>query len=125
MAALRPIIERNKGFQMSKPLGLVSLLLMSSAMVAPVAALGQTVPTTPDASTPPAEALPVEEAPQEATDVSIPGGGEIVVTGRRNANISRVAPEVVAVLSSADIARTGEGNIAGALGRVTDRKSVV
>ncbi len=120
---------------MTKPLGLVSLLLVSSALVAPSMLLAQgTTATSPAASPPvapstgetpptaPAEgavAGPVEEAP----DVSIPGGGdigeEIVVTGRRNTNISRAAAEVVSVLSSADIARTGEGNIAGALGRVT------
>ncbi len=114
---------------MSKPLGLISLLLISSALVAPSVVSAQTVPAepavppeTPAAETQPADA-PADALVEQAPDVSIPGGGnlgqEIVVTGRRNANISRAAPEVVAVLSTADIARTGEGNIAGALGRVT------
>jgi TonB-dependent receptor len=122
MAAPRPFVEFFKGFKMSKPLGLVSLLLMSSGLVTPTVAFAQSTPAAPE--TPPTTATPPADAPaEEATDISIPGGGdlagEIVVTGRRSSNISRVAPEVVAVLSSADIARTGEGNIAGALGRVT------
>ncbi len=44
---------------------------------------------------------------------------EIVITGRNIPNVIRSTPEVVSVLSSADIARTGEGDIAGALQRVT------
>jgi len=51
--------------------------------------------------------------------VSVPGGDEIVVTARRTANIAKSVPQVVSILSSADIARTGEGDIAGALSRVT------
>ena len=39
--------------------------------------------------------------------------------GTRARNIVRQAPQVVSVLSSEDIARTGEGDIAGALQRVT------
>jgi TonB-dependent receptor len=109
---------------MSKPSRLVSLLLMSSTLGAPAIAFAQATPAPADPSAPPVAAPPAtaEEPPaavEETTDVSIPGGGDIVVTGRRNSNISKVAPEVVAVLSSADIARTGEGNVAGALGRVT------
>ena len=117
---------------MSKPLGLVSLLLVSSSLVAPSTLYAQgspagqdnsgapAPPSSPPAATPPGQTeTPAEEAP----DISIPGGGdlgeEIVVTGRRTVNIPRSAPEVVSVLSSADIARTGEGNIAGALGRIT------
>jgi outer membrane receptor protein involved in Fe transport len=42
-----------------------------------------------------------------------------VVTGARDRNIAKAADQVVSVLSTAEIARTGEGNIAGALGRVT------
>jgi hypothetical protein len=52
-------------------------------------------------------------------EVSAPGAdapADIVVRGRRN--IVRATPEVVSVLSSEDIARTGEGDIAGALQRV-------
>ncbi len=55
-------------------------------------------------------------------DVSAPGGADIediVVVGRNIPNVVRATPEVVSVLSTADIARTGEGDIAGALSRVT------
>ncbi len=90
-----------------------SLLLISSAMVAP-SAFAQSAPAEePDATA---------DAPEEDDfDVSIPGGGtrEIVVTGRNTPNVVRVTPEVVSLLSSADIARTGEGDIAGSLQRVT------
>lgn len=103
---------------MTKSLGLASLLLLSSALVAPAIARAQTAPTTPDPQDAPAtDAASAQDAEQEAApDVSIPG--EIVVTGRR-ANLTRDIPQVVSVLSSADIQRTGEGDIAGALGRVT------
>ena len=101
---------------------LSALLLLSTGLVAP-AALAQTasVPpfgadgatgASPQASTPSSQETPV--------DVSIPGAsGDIVVTGRYVPDPVRRTPEVVSVLSSADIARTGEGDIAGALSRVT------
>ncbi len=70
-----------------------------------------------------APAVPEEGQPalhQEDVEVSIPGGGkEIVVTGRIDRNVAKSSDQVVSVLSSAEIARTGEGNIAGALSRVT------
>jgi TonB-dependent receptor len=98
-----------------------SLLLISSAMVAP-AALAQSAAEPATAEPTSADDVPAEDAvPEDETDVSIPGGGdaEIVVTGRNTPNIVRATPEVVSVLSSADIARTGEGEIAGSLQRVT------
>jgi TonB-dependent receptor len=114
---------------MAKPSRLISLLLVSSALAMPSMAFAQAAPdpgiTPPVPETPaPADAPPTPEepAPTETTDVSIPGAQQtrdIVVTGTRNRNILRNSPQVVSVLSSADIARTGEGNIAGALGRVT------
>jgi TonB-dependent receptor len=112
---------------MLKPLGRLSLLLVTSALVTPSFALAQAVEETQtenaaqDAAVEEAAADPAAEgeAPQEENvDVSIPGG-EIVVQGRRTQNVEKSAPQVVSVLSSADIARTGEGDIAGALGRVT------
>ncbi|QUL38058.1 TonB-dependent receptor domain-containing protein [Erythrobacter sp. JK5] len=57
-----------------------------------------------------------EEA--EEPEISVPGGG-IIVTGRRDRNPERSSTQVLNVLSEADIARTGESDIAGALGRVT------
>ncbi len=56
---------------------------------------------------------------QQAVEVSVPGGGEIIVTGHATRNVEQASNQVVSVLSSAEIARTGEGDIAGALGRVT------
>ncbi len=123
---------------MATPLKFAGLLLLSSALTAPGAALAQgAAPAGADVPAPSADtqavagdgadqaavdaasaAAGVEQAEEEAPDVSVPGG-EIVVVGRRNSNIQRTATAVVSVLSAADIARTGEGNIAGALGRVT------
>src|SRR3546814_9496881 len=98
-----------------------SFLLLSSALVSP-AALAQTAEPDPaPAETPPADPADDGAAGEEEVDVSIPGGAdaEIVVTGRFTPNVVRATPEVVSVLSSADIARTGEGDISGALQRVT------
>ncbi len=107
---------------MLKPLGLVSLLLVSSNMVAAQAAYAQARPE-PEPVPTQAEPQPTAEEPVEEVEVSAPGAAidtnEIVVTGQRTPNITRSAPEVVSILSSADIARTGEGDIAGALSRVT------
>ena len=100
-----------------------SLLLLSTALVAPSALAQDATQPTPDAeaAAPSDEAVPEEALPEEEADVSIPGGGdaEIVVTGRNTPNVVRATPEVVSVLSSADIARTGEGEISGSLSRVT------
>lgn len=100
-----------------------TLLLFSTALIAPTAVFAQNAQEAPAQEAPPAaaDAVPeVTEQPQqeEAVEVSVPGG-EIVVTGQRDRNIQRAAPQVVSVLGTAEIARTGEGNIAGALGRVT------
>ncbi len=113
---------------------LVQVLLVSSALAAPGCAIAQSqadssaapaaTPTTGEqvaqpapatAGDPAAAATP--QAAQEAVDVSVPG--DIVVTGRRDRDIGRTSAQVVSVLGAAEIARTGEGNIAGALNRVT------
>jgi len=107
---------------MKKPIAFGSLLLLSTALIAP-AAVAQTADSTQ--SSPPAAATPAaaaDEPQEEAVDISAPGASndeEIVVTGRYIPEPVRATPEVVSVLSSADIARTGEGDIAGALQRVT------
>ncbi|ODU21887.1 MAG: TonB-dependent receptor [Sphingomonas sp. SCN 67-18] len=94
-----------------------SLLLLSSALIAP-SAIAQTSEQTepaPAATTPP----PAED---EQVEVSVPGAsfdGEIVVTGRYIPNIVRATPQVVSVLSNEEIERAGDGDIAGALQRVT------
>jgi len=103
---------------MSKPLNLARLLLISSALVAPMAMAQSETDTAP--STGPGTPSAREKADAEAgrVDVSIPGS-DIIVTGRRTSNVSQAAPQVVNVLSAADIKRTGEGDIAGSLQRVT------
>ena len=106
---------------MSYSLKRASLLLFTTALVAPNMALAQTAEPTPAETEQAASADPAAteaSQPEEETEVSVPGG-EIVVRGYLDRNIAKSSPQVVSVLSSADIARTGEGNIAGALGRVT------
>lgn len=110
---------------MSIPSRLASAVLITTALSTPTFAFAQAgeasaqppLDQAPLEQTAPVETPPAPE-PQEQVEVSGPGS-EIVVTGNRVRNIERSAPQVVSVLSSADIARTGEGNIAGALGRVT------
>ena len=108
---------------MLKPLGAISLLLLTSALVAPSLAFAQSAePSVPDSAELAPEGPASEPADQrveeEEVDVSF-GGEEIVVRGYLDRNISKNATQVVSVLSSADIERTGEGDIAGALSRVT------
>lgn len=92
---------------------LTSLLLLSTALTVPTLAYGQepTAPAPAATATPPA-------ASTEETDVSLPGVDEIVVMGQR-ANVVRATSQVVSVLSTQELARSGEGNIAGALTRLT------
>lgn len=63
-------------------------------------------------------------APDNLADMPIDGDGglggdDIVVIGRASPNAIRATPSVVSLLSATDLARTGEGDIAGALKRVT------
>jgi outer membrane receptor protein involved in Fe transport len=121
---------------MQKRLAFGTLLLLTSTLVSP-AALAQTAPA-PAATTPPPAAAPsaqsagdpvatpaAEQAgdPEQRVEVSAPGmdtsqGADIVVVGRNIPNVIRSTPQIVSVLSGADIARTGEGDIAGALAHV-------
>ncbi|MCE7797509.1 TonB-dependent receptor [Sphingobium sufflavum] len=104
-----------------------SMLLFSTALTAPAlaqdAAPVQSAPTGARSQAP--DTAGSASAPaEEQVEVSIPGGGgntgnDIVVTGRYIPNIIKQTSEVVSVLSASDIARTGEGDIAGALQRVT------
>ena len=118
---------------------LTALLLFTTALTLPAAAFAQDagvgtgaegVPADEDAAT---DALQAQEAqgidntPQEEEfeepDISVPGGS-IVVTGRRRQDVTRASSQVVSVLDSASIARSGEGDIAGALTRVTGLSTV-
>lgn len=94
---------------------LAGALLLTTGLCSPTLAFAQSEP----AASAPANASPPGpvEPQQEQVEVSIPG--EIVVVGRRQQNVARTSAQVVSVLSTAEIQKTGEGNIAGALGRVT------
>ncbi|MEQ1581353.1 MAG: TonB-dependent receptor [Steroidobacteraceae bacterium] len=106
---------------MAKPLTCAGMLLVANmltlpAAIAQVLAAEQANAAAQTAEAPaPAAAAAEAEAPVE---VSAPGG-EIIVLGRRDSNIERATTQVISLLSNEDIARTGEGDIAGALGRVT------
>lgn len=132
-AVLPPSLQDNRprGVLKMKMSRLATLLLLSTALGAPSLAMAQEAPAGPpaaaegsaDTQTPAGETAVAEpNAGQQATaaepDVSVPGGA-IVVTGRRDRNVVKSSDQVVSVLGTADIQRTGEGNIAGALSRVT------
>ncbi|HEX2812732.1 MAG TPA: TonB-dependent receptor [Sphingopyxis sp.] len=96
-----------------------SLMLVTTALASPALAHAQDAPTAAPAPTDTAADTAEDQAAgEQAPEVSVPGG-DIVVTGRRSANVARASTAVVSILSAEEIARTGEGNIAGALGRVT------
>ena len=108
---------------------LAGLLLLSTALTFPGVAFAQS--SSGNTASQPSTQTPVEEPinpednddigpDQGDVDVSIPGGNIITVTGRRGPrDVTRSSAQVVSVLSTEDIARTGEGDIAGALSRVT------
>src|SRR5690606_22808712 len=92
------------------------LLLLSSALVSPTLASAQDDAPRPQDAAPAAGS----EGEEPRVDISIPGGGnEILVTGRRDRNVVRASDQVVSILSSEEIARTGEGDTDGAVGHVT------
>ncbi|MCW3848427.1 TonB-dependent receptor [Sphingomonas sp. LB-2] len=103
---------------MKKQLAFGTLLLATTAFIAP-AAYAQEVPA-PTTQDQPQD----NQAQEEPVEISAPGvepedNQEIVVQGRNIPNVVKATPQVVSVLSTADIKRTGEGDIAGALSRVT------
>jgi outer membrane receptor protein involved in Fe transport len=98
---------------MSKGTRLAALLLLTTSLTFPAALHAQSAPPVDSEGAP-----PEEEEEYRQPDISVPGGG-IIVTGRRNRNPERSSGQVLSVLSEEDIARTGEGDIAGALGRVS------
>jgi TonB-dependent receptor len=110
---------------MLKGTRLAGLLLLTTALTVPSVLHAQEMPPEEETSTeqagdPLADAVegePPAEDLQE-TDISVPGG-DIIVTGRRQRNPERSSGQVLSVLSEADIARSGEGDIAGALARVS------
>jgi outer membrane receptor protein involved in Fe transport len=109
---------------MSKSLSLFGALMVTTALFLPLQAGAQTSPEPgpppPITETPPVADAVASPPSEEQVDISIPGEtGEIVVTGQRERDVIKSSQQVISVLGTADIARTGEGNIAGALARVT------
>ena len=95
--------------------------MLSSALSFPAVAFAQDNQDSEPQALETTEADGADDAQEEEfddLDVSVPGG-DIIVTGRRNRDPQRSSAQVIQVLSSEDIARTGEGDIAGALGRTT------
>jgi TonB-dependent receptor len=90
---------------MSKPLFWESLLLAAALSGTAWAQAPAEAAETADAG-----------ATEEEIDVEMPG---VTVTAVRERNLQKSANEVISVLSTEDIARTGEGDLAGALSRVT------
>ena len=109
---------------MSTGARLAGLLLLTTSLTLPSVLHAQEAPqdepAVEETGDPLTEAVegepPAEEL--EGADISLPGG-DIIVTGRRQRNPERSSGQVLSVLSEADIARTGEGDIAGALARVS------
>jgi TonB-dependent receptor len=95
---------------MSKPLTW-EMLLLATALSA-----GSALAQSPQDASSVAGDVEGDATEDEGVDVSMPG---ITVTGYRERNVQKATTEVVSVLSTDDIARTGEGDIAGALSRVT------
>jgi outer membrane receptor protein involved in Fe transport len=99
---------------------LAGLLLITTSLTFPTIALADDDLTELASGQVSGEPEPEDDEENEFRQpvISIPGGG-IIVTGRRSRNPERSSAQVISVLSEADIARTGESDIAGALGRVT------
>ena len=102
---------------MSKPFSLG--VMLATALAVRVALAQEEAPATDTAlpNATPADGM-VAADDETLVDVDLPGG-EVVVLGRRQRDLQQGTTQVVSVLSNEDISRTGEGDIAGALGRVT------
>lgn len=117
---------------------IVSALFVTTVLVSP-AAIAQTAPAMNDeesveddsaldsqqtggAADPAGDVQPTDTAQDDDVDISAPGGnleGDIIVRGKYIPNVIRATPEVVSILSEQEIARTGDGDIAGSLAKVT------
>lgn len=94
-------------------LTLSGVLLATSALIAPGLAYAQTPPAPVEA---PAAQAEETQDPQEEESSTL---DEIVVLGRFIPEPNRESSEVAAFLTSEDLQRTGDGNAAAALARVT------
>jgi len=100
---------------------LAGLLLLTTSLTVPTVLHAQetgTPSTDEDSLAQDVQGVEDEDDFQQP-EISVPGGSGIIVTGRRNRNPERSSTQVLNVLSEEAIARTGEGDIAGALGSVT------
>jgi TonB-dependent receptor len=105
---------------MSKVSRLAGVLLLTSSLCCPALLHAQEAPAPQEEQEETAEE-PTEQLGEgeiAESDVSLPGGA-IIVTGKRRRNVERSSGQVLTLLSEADIARTGESDIAGALARVS------
>ncbi len=101
---------------------LAGLLLLTTALTFPGTAYAQDPAATADEDLLDNVEGIDDQAQEDEFDepeISISGANTIIVTGRINRDPTRNASQVISVLSTEQIARTGEGDIAGALGRVT------
>lgn len=105
---------------MSTGARLAGLLLLSTALTFPATGFAQETGEAQPENDQAQENDLVTEQVEEDTgpEVSIPGG-DIIVTGRLIRDPVRGSTQVISVLTAEDIARTGEGDIAGALSHVT------
>lgn len=111
---------------MSTGTRLAGLLLLTSSLTFPSVLFAQTADDAGNDEDQMAQDTGAAEEDQDDAqqeddqdvEISVPGGG-IIVTARRNRDPERSSTQVLNVLTEADIARTGEGDIAGALTRVT------
>ncbi len=106
---------------MSTGTRLAGLLLLTTSLTVPTALHAQEKPAPAEETDPLTEEVDGVQEDEEAEqpDISVPGGGGIIVTGRRNRNPERNSTQVLNVLSEEAIAKTGAGDIADALGSVT------
>lgn len=110
---------------MSRSRSFLALLLVGTGLSSyPALAQDTTPQPAPPAGQDVAQPAPTAEAEAPVDDeveISSPGGegADIVVTGRFIPEPVRNTAQVVNVISAAEIARTGDGDISGALQRVT------
>ena len=102
---------------MSTGTRLAGLLLLTTSLTFPTVLYAQSNDENADTLEQEVDGVQDEEESEEP-EISIPGGS-IIVTGRRTRDPERNSSQVLDVLTEADIARSGEGDIAGALSRVT------
>lgn len=101
---------------------LFTAVLLAGTGLSSQQVLAQGAPQTTQPPVGETVAQPADPAPaDDAVEVSTPGGdgADIVVTGKYIPETVRNTAQVVNVISAEEIARAGEGDIAGALQRVT------